>query len=149
MTALIQALTFRKVDELLSLTKQDNGIEVGFHKTSYIGKNVTVAQVAYFNEFGKNAGPERPFMRTAFKKHANHITLIRILGRRIINGTLTLDKALDALGEAASEAVRQSIVDFSTPGNAQSVITRKGEDNPLVDSGLMLDSVTHRKTRNA
>lgn len=43
--------------------------------------------------------------------------------------------ALDDLAAELERLAKQAVRDFSTPGNAQSTIDRKGFDNPLVGAG--------------
>lgn len=47
--------------------------------------------------------------------------------------------ALRRGAEAAHEALIREIEDFDTPANAPATIRAKGKDDPLVDSGSLLD----------
>ena len=51
---------------------------------------------------------------------------------------------LEAVGVVASGAVRVYMTELKTPPNAPSTIRKKGSANPLIDSGAMRASVTHK-----
>jgi len=50
----------------------------------------------------------------------------------------------DAIGEVAVEAVRQYVFSGALEPNAPSTIARKGFDQPLVEEGDLLSSLTYR-----
>ncbi len=55
-------------------------------------------------------------------------------------------KTLDQVGAAIAGQLRQSIVDFTTPPLKPSTIKAKGFDKPLIDTGLMSNSIDHKVT---
>ena len=143
-----RGFSFKKVNQLLGQGGRQHSVQVGFFNgATYPGRTgVTVAQVALWNEYGFNNGPERPFIRTAFRKTANNITLIRQLGRRVLAGDLTMDAALNLLGKEAVKVLKQSIADFGgAGGNAEATILSKGFDRPLLNTGLMYENVMFEK----
>ena len=142
----------------------------GAHRES---DGLTVVNIAVFNEFGTDTIPERPFMRTSaeiIKPEFNKLCVF-LLGR-LIDGSLSVDNALDRLGLLAQKTIKKTIVDFDDPPNAPSTIYRKARkagrkkinaafnrsinygyevmalyDNPLIDTGQMKESVTYEKVK--
>lgn len=53
-----------------------------------------------------------------------------------------MEQAADMIGAKAAAVMKNTIRDFDNPPNAPSTIARKKSDNPLVDTGLMMQSVT-------
>jgi phage gpG-like protein len=58
-------------------------------------------------------------------------------------GKVTKEQILGHMGPFAEAALKKAIADFTDPPNAPSTIRRKGDDNPLEDTRLMVQSVTH------
>jgi len=56
----------------------------------------------------------------------------------------SMDQILEAVGVVAAVAVKVYMTDLKTPPNAASTIRKKGSSNPLIDSGAMRQSVTHK-----
>lgn len=56
----------------------------------------------------------------------------------------SMDQILEAVGAVAAGAVKVYMTDLKTPPNAASTIRKKGSSNPLIDSGAMRQSVTHK-----
>lgn len=56
----------------------------------------------------------------------------------------SMDQILEAVGVVAAAAVKVYMTDLKTPPNAASTIRNKGSSNPLIDSGAMRQSVTHK-----
>jgi hypothetical protein len=125
----------------------------------------TVAQIAGFHEFGSKDGehpPARPFLRPTIdgnrEKYA--VMLERVLGL-VIDGKLTLKKALGLVGTQVATDVKQAITDVTSPPLAPSTLAHKaakaahvGKEgvaayieaggNPLIDTGHMRHSVTYK-----
>lgn len=106
----------------------------------------TVKQVATENEFGVSEKriPPRPFMKkstpglikilnTFFKRR------IRLLNR----GLSSLEESVKEVAPLLSDVVKKTITDLNTPPNAPLTVLLKGSDNPLIDKGLMRQTVTY------
>lgn len=61
-----------------------------------------------------------------------------------IANDLPLDQVLEQVGAFAAGAVQQYMVDLRTPPNTAYTIEQKGSDNPLVDTGALVQSVTYK-----
>lgn len=120
-------------------------------------QSATIAEVAWFNEFGTRSIPERPFMRTTW---ANKIEWIKSVVEEGSKKALLSDtprshmnKVMDFIGQRFSADLKNAIEGWTTPPNALYTQIRKGEkkhlppgtlvDNPLKDIGEMQNSITH------
>lgn len=56
----------------------------------------------------------------------------------------SMDQILETVGVVAAGAVKVYMTELKTPPNAKSTIRKKGSDNPLIDTGAMRASVTHK-----
>jgi hypothetical protein len=56
----------------------------------------------------------------------------------------SMDQILEAVGAVAVGKVKVYMTELKTPPNAASTIRKKGSSNPLIDSGAMRQSVTHK-----
>jgi len=113
---------------------------------------VDMVDIAAFNEFGTERIPARPAHAQAFD--ANRQVMEQSITRAfdgILAGRLTVEKAMGLLGEKYQAIVRDHIEAFTDPPNAESTQERKGAkvgpgvmvDNPLIDTGQMVQSVRH------
>lgn len=124
-------------------------IHVGFYKKAVYPTGEQVARVAYENEYGIGK-PERPFFRLAniktIKFINSQITKIQHLPRaRLINSP----QFAELMGQEAKNNVHRSIVELRDPENSPYTIAKKGSSNPLIDTGLMNQSVSFEiKWRN-
>lgn len=123
------------------LKKQNGKIEVGFFEGEKYPDGKSVAEVAAFNEFGGGHTPPRPFMRTLVQNH-------RKIWRNILQDELPKEDdahtALATLAEYMVDDLKDYIKIWTYPPNAPSTIAKKGFNDPLVDTGRMMDSVDWR-----
>ena len=83
--------------------------------------------------------PPRPFFRNMIR--ANQDKWGAQLGKLLIANNYDAHAALLQMGELMKGQLQQSIRDFSDPPNAPSTIARKGFNDPLIDTGYMVDHV--------
>jgi hypothetical protein len=100
--------------------------------------SISVAQVAFWNEFGTVRAPARPFFRTTIAKESG--TWGENLGKAVAYYKYDGELALRALGQAMRDDVEASIQRWATPGNAPLTIKIKGFDKPLMHTAVMLRS---------
>ena len=117
-------------------------------------KPIPVAAVAAWNEFGTRAGgwgggtPERPFFRQALAAALPEVRTI--VKENIDPKTMAPSRRLGGLvGAAVQGHVQRSINTLKQPPNAPATIAIKtggegGRTTPLIDTGLMHQSVTWR-----
>jgi len=154
-------------DMLKALKKQTATLEVGFwgdmyeeidkgfyapygpqskitNKARWYGprKAISVAEVAMANEFGGKNRPPRPFMRYTCEKRSKK-------WRKIIQDLLpqyadNIKGLFEKLGDVCAEDLEDVIRIWTAPPNAPSTVKKKGFNDPLVDSGQMMNSVHWR-----
>jgi hypothetical protein len=110
------------------------------------GGGLSVAEIAYINEYGTNDGriPPRPAHRNAFDDNRAKLDALKLrLIRGVADGKLSAETAAKILGETHQANVQESIRSLSEPANAPSTIAKKGSSNPLIDSGQTLQSVRY------
>jgi hypothetical protein len=109
------------------------------------GDQLTVADVASYNEFGLGV-PERSFIRAAIDEH--EAALLRTaskLGQGVINGAFAPGQALELLGEHTRGLMIERINNHIAPPNALSTIARKGSSTPLIaHTGQLKNSITYK-----
>lgn len=120
---------------------QSNELQVGFiNGATYPEDGMSVAQVAFNNEFGTQDIPSRPFFRTIISSESPN------WGKKLEGAIKAthhdLDKSMAMLGLDIEGALRQSINGWQTPPNSPATIERKGFNKPLIDSSLMVKSIT-------
>lgn len=138
-SSLEQKLTayFKKLESCYS--------DVGFidPDISYIENNVPT--VAYMQEFGDHNGgrriPPRPFMRKSVSDFSP--VMAKALAKSLVENKYDSKKSLDELSIQLRDRIKQNITDWSNPENAEWTIMKKGFNDPLVDTGLMRDSVEY------
>lgn len=106
--------------------------------------DLTLAEVAFFNEFGTDKIPERPFIRTTADENKGkyHKRMQRELDA-VFAGKAKVKKSLERLGSMAQADVRKKMKNLRTPPNAAETIKRKGSSNPLIDTATMLRAVDY------
>lgn len=115
------------------------------------GTQPTTLDVAIWNEYGTDDGhvPERPAHRLAFERNKAELEKRMELTAKAVGGkttkSMTAERGLDLLGVFYEAKVKQEIVDLRVPPNAPSTIAAKKSDNPLIDTGQMVNSVTYEK----
>lgn len=120
-----------------------SGVKVGVLSDSGTddeGADMTL--IAAANEFGTDTIPARPFVRGAFDKHRRrlHQTKDR-LWWLVIQGRITVSRALALLGEEHQGQVQEYMTELNEPANAPSTVRQKGSSNPLIDEGRLKNSV--------
>lgn len=119
-------------------------VAVGFPAGGPTDENgVSVAEYAAYNDLGTVTSPSRPFLRDSVNNHAAEFNQFQSsLIREIMNGG-TARQALEKLGVYAKGIVQEQITDGSYAANSKFTINRKGSAKPLIDTGLMRESVNY------
>lgn len=104
-----------------------------------------MATIGFYQEFGTIHIPERPWLRTVLRhKHENYQRQIAHRIRAMIRGTLAPITLLEQIGKMYEDDIKKSIINWTSPPNAESTIKIKGFNDPLVNSGLMWILVKHK-----
>ena len=123
-------------------------VTIGIHEGAQQPESgdLTMAQLGAVQHFGTEDGhiPARRWLDVGVESGTQDIldTIRSAAGRG-----LPLDTVMEQVGVVAAGAVQEFITDLRTPPNAPSTITKKGSDNPLIDTGAMRQSVTYALTR--
>jgi len=119
--------------------------QVGWFETSKYPDGTPTAYVAAINEFGTSRTPARPFMRPAIATYGPEwLKLMGAAAVQVATGAITGAAAMDMIAARAAGDVGKAIQSVTSPPLAASTVARKGFDKPLIDTGLMFQSVTHR-----
>ena len=119
-------------------------VEVGFFETAKYQNGVPVAAVAAWNEFGVSqeakkilgAIPSRPFFREAIRNNKDKVKKI------LADADVLADKnVLEKVGEHMKGEITKSIVSGDWAPNAPYTVEEKGSSKPLIDTGLLRQSV--------
>jgi len=126
----------------------DLELRVGFFENARYGPendNLQVAQVAKWNEEGTTTNPTRPFMRHLVSSlDGVYTSTFAASIQSILIGKSSFSKEYKKLGPLLVEDMQEVIAEWSTPPNSPTTVAKKGFNNPLVDTGLMHDSVEFR-----
>lgn len=96
-----------------------------------------------FNEDGSVHIPPRPFLDIGGLRAVEETKIMRkTLLQKVREGQMSMEQAADMIGAKAAAVMKNTIRDLNVPPNAPSTIARKKSDNPLVDTGLMMQTVT-------
>lgn len=112
------------------------------------GRPLTNVELATIHEFGAPAAgiPSRPFLRSTFdaKKDAWNSLMARLV-TKVVAGHLNVVAALELVGQRAAGDVRNRITQGGNfVPNKPATVRRKGSSKPLIDKGLLLQSVSHQ-----
>ena len=110
-----------------------------------IGEMVTIGSVHEFGAPKRNI-PERSFMRTSFDENMNSIFNLQVqLLEKAKLGIISSKEALSILGEYATTKVKKKIKEIKHPPlkNPSKRRSGGGVPNPLIDTGQMINSITH------
>lgn len=109
------------------------------------GKNVDMTDIAAWNDLGTGRGiPSRPFLRNTVDLHGKEInSMLDKAIEKIMNGA-TAEQVLREMGVMLKGKVQEEITDGSYKPNAPSTVRKKKSDKPLIDTGLMRESVNYQ-----
>lgn len=112
-------------------------VRVGIIKSgTYDGENgESVAQVAFWNEYGTATSPSRPFFRNTIAAHKNEWP--KQVAKKLADNNGDVHQTLNEMGEYVQGQIIQTIQNFEDPPNAASTIKKKGFNSPLRDTGAL------------
>jgi hypothetical protein len=126
-------------------------VKVGVRAGPKDGDGVEVVDLAAMNEYGTEDIPSRPWMRhTADTAMTHTASLTGRLGVAVIAGRLSVDDALKTIGAFYKERLQNTIrhsKSWASP-NAPSTIAMKGSDVPLIDHGVLINTIDYVLEKN-
>ena len=119
-------------------------VRVGILETQkYPPKNgkgdVSVAQAAYWNEYGTATIPARPFFRNTIAEKQDEWADNAVSRLQQADGDV--GKALALIGEDVKGDIVETIQNFREPENAPSTVKKKGFNKPLIDTDGLWRSI--------
>ena len=130
----------KKLSEAAKRMPKIKGYRVGVIKANY-ADGTQVATVAAAHEFGAGNLPERPFFRQANEKAKKTVPKILISDLKKNHGILKL-KPIEVAAEVHKGTVQKSITSLKSPPNSPTTVNIKKSSNPLVDTGLLRQSIS-------
>ena len=134
----------RTLSDIARLASNAKEVRVGFLADATYPDGTSVPLIAAINEFGapSRGQPPRPFFRRMVK--AKQKEWPGAIGALLKANNYDAKTTLTLAGDAISGQLRQSINDLVDPPLAPSTIARKGFSKPLIDTSLMIKSVTYQ-----
>jgi phage gpG-like protein len=105
-----------------------------------------LVRIAAIHEFGApNANiPERSFLRSTYDANVDKLKKIKDEeSTRILAGQSTMRKSLGRIGEWMATQIKLKIKSNIPPALSEMTIAKKGSDVALIDSGQLIQSITH------
>ncbi len=88
--------------------------------------------------------PARSFIRsTVDENRAKYERLVEKSWNAILDGNTDAKQALVTIGFVVETDVRNKVRNLQDPANAASTVRAKGSENPLVDTGTLLNSIRY------
>ena len=123
-------------------------VAVGFPKqtdaaSAQYPDGTPVLDVAAYNNFGTSRIPRRDFMTEGAKK-ANEKTrpMAKKAMKKINSGTIDAETLLNQMGAVGAAQIQLAIRNLNSPPNSPITVKMKGSSNPLVDTGLLIQTTT-------
>lgn len=129
----------KKQNDFKSSIFTNKKLKVGIFESAKYDDGTPVAQVAFWQEFGTAKIPMRPFIRNAIAKNTQK------WGDSVKTALISTndsEKSLKMLGEIMRGDIVLSLTNLNTPPNAPATIKQKGSSNPLIDTGLLRNSIS-------
>ncbi|WP_446662955.1 hypothetical protein [Geobacillus sp. CCR] len=88
--------------------------------------------------------PERSWLRSGYDENINKIAKkIEEMAPDVIEGNVNPRLFMDAIGMEFAGLIQKKMRDLKNPPNSQMTIERKGSDNPLIDTGRLVNAIRH------
>lgn len=89
--------------------------------------------------------PERSFLRAGFDECIKEINKKSdILLKKFLDGTISEDSLFDFIGNMLASKIKNYASSSVNPPNKTVTVNNKKSDNPLVDTGDMINSITYK-----
>lgn len=107
-------------------------VRVGIIESQTYPDGESVAQVAYWNEYGTATIPARPFFRNTIAEKQGEWA---DKAAELLKQSDDTNHALALIGEGVKGDIVETIQNFREPENAPSTVKKKGFNKPLIDTG--------------
>lgn len=111
------------------------------YRISPMRTTTSMAQVAFWNEFGTKWMPARPFMRTTINEKSPKWgdSLAYVLKASGYDA----HRAFTSMGQGIQGQIKQTIAGWTDPPNAKLTVEIKGFNKPLTDEGIMQQHIDY------
>lgn len=129
---------------------EEQVVTVGIHSAeggapAESGDGISVLEVATIQEFGLGNVPARSFVRAwADEQKGENEAILKKLAESVVKGQNTTHSALDKAGLVFVASMRQRVRGGIPPALHPTTIARKGSSTPLIDTGQLVGSITHK-----
>ncbi len=88
--------------------------------------------------------PPRPFLSAGFDEHSKEVLkkAERLLPG-VLDGAMRVEQYCESIGLLLASKIKDYARDLKNPPNSNITKNVKGDDNPLVDTGKMIESITY------
>lgn len=114
-------------------------VRVGVIEQANYPDGESVAQVAFWNEYGTATIPPRPFFRNTIAQHKDEWPKQAATFMEANGGDVR--QTLADMGEVVKGQIKMTIQDFREPPNAAATVKQKGFDKPLINKGTLWDRI--------
>ena len=141
-----------KLDGVLRhLYASNKAVKVGIlENATNADTGASIAEYAYWNEFGTKNIPPRPFFRNAISDNSD--TWAKSISSQLKTMGVTdknvVAKALRRTGKLMRSDIQQSISKGGFKPLKPATIKRKGKATPLVDTGDMRNAISYKVTNS-
>jgi hypothetical protein len=148
---------FRRIIKELKKLEEKPYVKIGYPATSSKTKDkheegdgfITVLDIAIIHEFGSPDPtvnlPERSFIRSSFDKNRKkYINLNKKLIEKIYVGGITVEKALDIIGETILNDIKEFLRNNEVSPKSQRAVIVQGAKT-LIDTSQLMNSMTYKR----
>lgn len=126
---------------------QTRGVAVGLPADAgtHPEAGMSFAKLGAIHEFGapKAGIPERSFLRAPLRAAQDQIASdFRRLMKMVVEDKLTMNQALNSIGNRGATIAQQAISSGIAPPNTAATERRKGSTTPLMDTGALRQAIT-------
>lgn len=138
-----------RLSSILARAGTEAALKVGILEGATTPDGQSIAQYAFWNEFGTKFAPARPFLRQSVTN--NKTKWLGVLKTALAGGKSAVD-AFTLVGEVARADIIKEIQNGNFVPNAPRTIAKKRAagktepDHPLIDTGLMMKAVEYEVT---
>lgn len=124
-------------------------LKVGIQKDAGANsEGESIAEYAAKNEYGSRQIPERSFIRSTLDEKRHQI--FKLIANEFDKALILKQnpqRALETIGTYVETEIKRKITSLRQPFNSPVTIKRKGSTNPLIDTGLMRQSIRYNITK--
>lgn len=142
---------FSKLEKLIKNLGEKHFVDVGVFASAKAPDGTQVAEYGAYNEFGSlsvpNRPPKRSFIRMPLEVKQGEIAEYVEKKARAHVESGDIKAIFEDIGVAAEAKIQEAFDSDgwgAWPPDADSTVARKGSSTPLIDTGLLRKSITHR-----